>query len=99
MASLMISASSRLAGRRHQSRFSGSRCRLTVDTPPDSLIDLDAALVKLAREDETKAALVKLIYFSGLTLEHAAAVLGISRATAARYWAYARAWLYDEINA
>ena len=47
--------------------------------------------------DPTKAKLVKLRYFAGLTIPEAAAALGISAATADRYWAYARAWLHAEI--
>lgn len=75
--------------------------QLRLDTSPllddDSaaeLLDLDTALAKLALEDPTKAQLVKLRFFAGLTLEEAAATLGISPSTADRYWSYARAWLY-----
>jgi DNA-directed RNA polymerase specialized sigma24 family protein len=52
----------------------------------------------LAAEDPTKAELVKLRYFGGLSVEDAGRVLGISRATADRYWAYARVWLYSELS-
>ena len=45
-----------------------------------------------------KAQLVQLRYFAGLTEEQAAQALGISRATASRYWSYAQAWLFHEIN-
>jgi len=48
-------------------------------------------------EDKAKAQVVELRYFAGLSLEESAAMLGISRATAARYWAYARAWLHNKI--
>lgn len=67
---------------------------------PDSpdLIALDEALAKLEREDKVKADLVKLRYFTGLTIEQAGQILGISRATADRYWTFARTWLYKEIN-
>ena len=41
---------------------------------------------------------VRLRYFAGLTLEQAAELLGISRATADRHWAFARAWLYDALT-
>jgi len=71
---------------------------LTIDAPCDDLIALDEALTKLGEEDPAKADLVKLRYFAGLTLEQAAEMLGISRATADRYWSYARAWLFDQIN-
>ena len=62
------------------------------------LVGLDEALEKLGMEEPEKAELVKLRFFIGLTLEEAAEVLGVSRATAARHWAYARAWLYEEIR-
>jgi RNA polymerase sigma factor (TIGR02999 family) len=71
---------------------------LAVQAPPDELIALDEALTKLGEEDPAKADLVKLRYFAGLTLEQAAEMLGISRATADRHWSYARAWLFDQIN-
>jgi RNA polymerase sigma factor (TIGR02999 family) len=64
---------------------------------PDVLA-LDEALTKLATQDKVKADLVQLRYFAGLTSDQAAEVLGISPATADRYWAYARAWLHQEIT-
>ncbi|HPM23660.1 MAG TPA: sigma-70 family RNA polymerase sigma factor [Phycisphaerae bacterium] len=66
---------------------------------PDSidLVALDEALGKLSGEDPVKAELVKLRYFAGLTVEQAGRVLGISRATADRYWTFARTWLYYEV--
>lgn len=62
------------------------------------LVALDEALEKLTREDEVKAQLVKLRYFAGMTVEQAGTLLGISRATADRYWTFARTWLYKEIS-
>ena len=64
----------------------------------DDLIDLDEALEKLSRRDRTKADLVKLRYFAGLTGDQAAKALGISHATAERYWDYASSWLRLEIS-
>jgi RNA polymerase sigma factor (TIGR02999 family) len=64
----------------------------------DELLAVDEALDKLAVEDPKKAELAKLRYFVGLTFEEAAEVLGISVATAKRYWAYARAFLYEEVR-
>jgi RNA polymerase sigma factor (TIGR02999 family) len=64
---------------------------------PDVLA-LDEALTKLAAQDKVKADLVQLRYFAGLTSDQAAEVLGISPATADRYWAYARAWLHQDIT-
>jgi len=65
---------------------------------PDSLIALDDALNRLAGIDSTKAELVKLRYFAGLTIEQTAQSLGISPATAKRLWTYARAWLVREMT-
>ncbi|MEA2707910.1 MAG: hypothetical protein QOF78_511 [Phycisphaerales bacterium] len=62
------------------------------------VLALDEALTRLAAIDTTKAELVKLRFFAGLTLEEAAAVLGLSPATADRYWAFARAWLFRELG-
>jgi RNA polymerase sigma factor (TIGR02999 family) len=70
-----------------------------VDLPADlDLLALDEALDRLEREDSRKAQLVKLRFFTGLSLAEAAEVLGVSRATADRDWAYARAWLYHEVR-
>lgn len=71
---------------------------LAHEPTSDELIALDEALTRLAEADKTKAELVKLRYFAGLTLEEAAGVLGISPATADRYWSYARAWLYRAVT-
>lgn len=46
-----------------------------------------------------KARLVELRVFGGLTLVEAADAVGVSRATASRYWTYAKAWLYDRLSA
>ena len=68
------------------------------DAPSDDLLALDEALTRLAAEEPTKAELVKLRFFAGLTTAEAAKVLGISVATAERYWTYARVWLYSELK-
>ena len=72
---------------------------LTSEEDPQSeqLVALDEALTKLAETDKIKAEMVKLRYFAGLTGEQAAKVLGISEATAERYWDYARSWLRLEM--
>ena len=72
--------------------------QLTAPEPVEDLLALDEALNKLAASDPAKAELVKLRYFAGMTIDEAAAALGISSATAKRYWRYARAWLYQEIS-
>jgi len=64
----------------------------------EDLLALDEALGKLGSKDPTKAELIKLRYFTGLTIEQAAEALGISHATAERYWDYARSWLRVEMG-
>jgi RNA polymerase sigma factor (TIGR02999 family) len=95
------------ARRKQSLKRSGDRKRIDLnevvltdneDTPSEDLLALDVALEKLSKEDPAKAELVKLRYFAGLTVEQAAEILEISRATAARHWTYARAWLFDEIK-
>jgi RNA polymerase sigma factor (sigma-70 family) len=60
----------------------------------DEVVALDEALEEFARLDPAKAELVQLRYFAGLSVEEAAEMLGISRATADRHWRYAKTWLY-----
>lgn len=64
----------------------------------EDLLALDEALARLAETDPSKAELVKLRHFAGLTVGQAAQALGISPATADRHWAYARAWLHAHIT-
>jgi RNA polymerase sigma factor (TIGR02999 family) len=64
----------------------------------DNLLAIDEALTKFATKDSAKAELVKLRFFAGCTIDQAAQALGISAATADRWWTYARAWLHQEIN-
>ena len=92
--------------RRHQTeKHGGQRQRLDLDTVEAmasarsaDLLALDEALAKFAVEDPVKAQLVTLRYFGGLSVQEAADALGISRATADRYWSYARTWLYCELG-
>jgi RNA polymerase sigma factor (TIGR02999 family) len=75
---------------------------LSVSLPdaelPVDLMALDEALRQFESEDPSKAELVKLRYFAGLSLEEAAQALGISLATAKRRWIYARSWLYGKLH-
>ena len=71
---------------------------VAADLPPDDLLDLDQALTELEIMDPDKAALVRLRFFGGLPEAEAAECLGISRATASRNWAFARAWLMDRLK-
>ena len=71
---------------------------VALETEPDTLLAMDEALDQLARRDPLKAQLVKLRYFVGLSIPEAGRTLGLSESTAKRYWAFARAWLYNELN-
>jgi len=84
-------------GGNHQ-RVDIDEVEIPIEEPSEDLLALNEALEKLSVEDPAKAELVKLHYFAGLTIEQAAIILKISRATAERYWSYARAWLYHEIR-
>lgn len=92
------------ARRKARPKHGGDRRRVDLDEdlviadPPDDLLALDQALAKLAGEAPRKAELVKLRFFAGLTIPEAARMLGISTATAERYWSYARVWLYAELH-
>lgn len=97
---LVEKARARAAGKR-----GGGWQRVTLDPSArvgevdrDELLDLDAALQALAAEEPRKARLVELRYFAGLSLDEAAAALGIAPATADRDWVYARAWLKDRLQ-
>jgi RNA polymerase sigma factor (TIGR02999 family) len=93
------------ARKRQRQRHGGGRARVDLDegcavtTPPDdNLLALDEALTRLAVLAPLKAEVVKLRYFAGLSVAEAAEALGISEVTAARYWAFARTWLYAELS-
>ena len=85
-------------GDRKRIHFDEATVTTGSDWDVDELIALDEALQKLSQKDKTKADLVKLRFFTGLTIEQSADFLGISTATAKRYWTYARAWLIREVG-
>jgi RNA polymerase sigma factor (TIGR02999 family) len=82
----------------HLQRLDIAELELPSPLPDDDLLALDEALNKLARSDPDAAQLVQLCFFAGLTQAEAAQQLGVSRATAERTWAFARAWLFREIR-
>jgi len=93
------------ARRKKADKRGGGRARLDLDdlTPAapdraDDLLALDEALTRLGDADPQAAELVKLRYFGGLTIPESAAVLGVSPRTADSLWAYARAWLLDQLD-
>lgn len=71
---------------------------IATQTTDDNILLINEALEKLAARDSAAAELVKLRFFAGLTFPQAAEVLGLSERTAKRSWAYARAWLFKEIQ-
>ncbi len=95
------------ARRKSTVKHGGELRRVDLDDAPpiampcdnfEDLLALDEALDRLAVVDVGKATLVKLLYFTGLNLDDAAAAQGISRTTAYRHWMFARAWLKDAID-
>jgi RNA polymerase sigma factor (TIGR02999 family) len=82
----------------HRQRIDLDDVALAADTRSPNLLDLDEALTRLAAAHPVKAQLVTLRYFAGLSVQEAADTLGIARATADRYWSYARSWLYCELG-
>ncbi len=88
------------ARRKHAARHGGGRQRMNLEdvdvaapVADEDVLAIDEALAKFAQRDPNKAELVKLRYFGGLTIEETAAALGISIATAKRWWEFSRAWL------
>jgi RNA polymerase sigma factor (TIGR02999 family) len=92
------------ARRKRRPKHGGDRQRmelgeaLAAGDPRDDLLALDGALTQLAAQEPIKAEVVKLRYFAGLSLEETAAFLGISPATAKRYWTVARASLFASLS-
>src|SRR5262249_38850692 len=92
------------ARRKQAVKHGGGRRRLPLEEfhrvteSPQDLLDLDDALTRFAAEEPAKAQLVQLRFFAGLSTPEAAAALGVSVATAERWWAYARAWLFSELS-
>ncbi len=79
-------------------RLDLDKIEIAADADDDTLLLVNESLEKLAKEEPKAAEIVKLRFFTGLTLEDAAEVLGFTERTAKRYWAFARAWLFDAIK-
>ena len=79
-------------------RIDLKQVELAITADDESLLAVDSALEELCAEDPQCAELVKLRFFAGLTMSEAAKALGLSERTAHRAWAYARAWLHDQIR-
>jgi RNA polymerase sigma factor (TIGR02999 family) len=85
------------ARRKQADKRGGQARRVPLDaadlgyaSPADELLDIDAALTRLAAEDPQAARLIQLRYFAGLSIEDAAEAVGIARSTAYEHWSYAR---------
>lgn len=101
MRRILIENARRKRARRHgggQQRLDIVDVDIALPAKDEELLAMDEALEKFSAFDQKKAQLVKLRYFAGLTTEEAARVLGVSGITAKRWWAYARAWLFHEIQ-
>jgi RNA polymerase sigma factor (TIGR02999 family) len=93
------------ARRKRRLRHGGGRERIDLEcvdlgdqNRAESLLALDAALERLGAMEPEVAKVVELRYYAGLTAEQAAETLGISLRTANRHWAFAKAWLYQELR-
>jgi RNA polymerase sigma factor (TIGR02999 family) len=93
------------ARRKRRLRHGGGRARLALEDiepcdpgRPEELLALDEALDRLTAEEPAVAEVVKLRYFAGLTLEQAALTLNLSLRTVNRHWAYAKAWLFEQLR-
>lgn len=79
-------------------RIDFDKVEFALETEPEVLLELNECIETLAEEFPEKAKLVKLRFFTGLQLSEAADALGISLATAKRYWTFSRAWLYAALT-
>ena len=101
MRRILVENARRKKGPRHGGslqRIDADLNLVAADVRSVDLLALDDALTRLAEESPVRAELVKLRFFAGLTVPEAAKVLGISLATAERYWTFARTWLYAELS-
>ncbi len=79
-------------------RVDVEQIQLAAPLPSNDLLAMDEVLTELARRDPQAAELVQLRFFAGLNQQEVAHLMGISRRTADRTWAYARAWLFQQIT-
>ena len=93
------------ARRKQQAGRGGNRQRVELDAvhvaseaPSEELLALDESLRRLEDHDATAANLVKLRYFTGMTMPQAAEAMGMSLRTAERNWTYARTWLHRDLG-
>ena len=82
----------------HLLRIELNDAAAAIENPIEDLLALDEALTRFEQQWPDKAKLVKLRYFAGLTVPEASEAMGVSTATAERYWKFARAWLHSQLN-
>jgi RNA polymerase sigma factor (TIGR02999 family) len=82
-----------------QRRLDLASIELATDAPNEDLLAIDECIEQLAVENAACVQVVKLRFFAGLSIDETAAALGISPSTAKRHWAFARAWLFDALQA
>jgi RNA polymerase sigma factor (TIGR02999 family) len=101
MRRILVESARRKGRHKHGGQMAQAHLNLgSLASPVDdsALLDLDAAITRLAEAEPARAQVVQLRFFAGLNNEEAAQVMGISSATAKRYWRYARAWLHRELG-
>lgn len=101
MRRILIDNARRKQALRHgggQQRLDVADIEIAAPAKEQELLAMDEALQRFDAVDRQKAELVRLRYFVGLTIEESAEILGISAPTAKRWWAYSRAWLFNEIQ-
>ncbi len=93
------------ARRKKRLRHGGELQRIDLDSqlaisdePDERVVAISDALEHLANDEPETAAVVKLRFFAGLTIEETAAAMNISVRTVNRHWTYARAWLYQQLR-
>jgi RNA polymerase sigma factor (TIGR02999 family) len=101
MRRILIENARRKASRKHGGRLTRRALdpdQIALPGRADELLALDEALDRLRSLDPDVAALVGLRYFAGMTIPQAAAALGVAPRTADNYWAYAKAWLLEQLE-
>ena len=93
------------ARRKSRLKHGGGQLRVDVDelnlaaaTPDDKILLMDEALERLETEDPDKARIVILKFFGGLTNQEVARILGVTERTIERQWAFAKAWLFENVR-
>jgi RNA polymerase sigma factor (TIGR02999 family) len=81
-----------------QQRVDLSQVDLAVTSDDDTILAVSEALDKLSSRDPQGAELIRLRFFAGVTNAEAGELLGLPERTAKRTWAYARAWLHEELK-